>query len=602
MNYNRFIPTLFAFLVMVSLNASALNWKHYDRNPDFKPHVLPSGAVANFTGWQRVMPQLRIGPTRDIVAQKVTDKVWMFDGKFYAPVVVETDEGLLVFSTGENAEEGALFRKLIREQISEKPIIGVFYDHAHYPYGAATLLDGDKAVIVAHPDHNRIVRESGLLANPVIPEMLPHLDGRADIQFGTYHPKQGPDAAIAGATLELGKEHAWLPATHTLEHGEWITVGGIKIQAFHAVTDAEDSMTFWLPEKKVVIDNVLWATLPNIYTLRGDRYRPPTLWAKGLKDIRNLNAEIELCVGGGNAALVGADNVREAVTAMIDAITFIYDQSIRWTNLGIPPHELAHYIELPEAMTKHPYINQIYGQVEHHVRRIAEVDHGWFSGRGEDLHQLPQAVFAKNLIKLAGGEKVLMKAYQEAMGKGEYLWAKDLAANLYYTDQSNPEYRQALADVLRKLGQYSLGTIARNFYTASALSLEGDERFTLGNVQDESWVKEDYARAIDHLRTRINPKLAGGSEGVLLFDVDGTVAALHVRNSIAEFIPEPKNHYRAVDASIRVTGDDFTAYFRGEMNAAEMLKNARVTGDATALLNTFDAFRHIPMYPKQPAL
>ncbi|MBL7205260.1 MAG: hypothetical protein ISS63_13180 [Desulfobacteraceae bacterium] len=579
-----------------------VNWLHYDRNPEFEPSVLPNGTVVNFTDWNRVMPLLRIGPGSKDAARSITDGVWMFDGKFYAPVVIETEEGLLVFSTGENAEEGKMYRKLIREQISDKSIIGLFYDHAHYPYGASTLLDGDKAVIVAHPDHNRIIRESGHLANPVIPEMLPHLDGRADIHFGSNHPKQGPDAVIAATALDLGKEQAWLPATHTLEHGEFITIGGVKIQAFHAVTDTEDSLTFWLPEKKIVIDNVLWPTIPNIYTLRGDRYRPPGLWIKALKDIRDLNAEIELCVGGGSKALHGADSVREAVTAIIDTLSFIYDQTIRLTNLGIPPHELAHHIEVPAELGQHPYVNQVYGQFEHYLPRITGWSHGWFSGRAEDMHQLPQAVYAENLINLAGGEEAVMNACEEAMGKGEYLWAKDLAVNLYYTDQAKPEYRKALADVFRKLGQYSFGTIARNFYTASALSLEGNERFTLGSVQKVDWIKEDYARAIDQLRTRINPELAAGSEGVLQFDVDGAVAALHIRNSIAEFVPDPNSHYRAADARIGVSGDDFTAYFRGELSADKMLKKAKTSGDAAKLLNMFDAFKHIPMYPEQPVL
>ena len=161
MNVHTLTLIFTVLMLLISTRASAVGWEHYDRNPGFKPQVLPSGAVANFADWNRVLPYMRIGPGIEIAPQPVTDKVWMFDGLFYAPVVVETEEGLLVFSTGENAEEGRLFRKLIREQISEKPIIGVFYDHAHYPFGAATLLEGDEAVIVARPDHNRISRESG---------------------------------------------------------------------------------------------------------------------------------------------------------------------------------------------------------------------------------------------------------------------------------------------------------------------------------------------------------------------------------------------------------------------------------------------------------
>lgn len=595
----RWRTVLYIILSFFSCQTYAVSWEHYERNPDFIPDILPNGAVTNFSDWKKVLPQLRIGPGVEIKAQKISDGVWMFDGKFYAPVVIETKEGLLVFSTGENAEEGRLFRKLIREQISKKAIIGVFYDHAHYPYGAATLLDGDKAIIVAHPDHEKIIHQSGHLVNPIIPEMLPHLDARANIHFGVNHPKKGPDAAISATTLDLGKEQAWLPPTHTLKHGEFITVGGMKIQAFHATTDTEDSLTFWIPEKKTVIDNVLWPTIPNIYTLRGDRYRPPELWIKALKDIRKLNAEIELNVGGGSKALIGADTVLEASNALIDALSFIYDQTIRLTNLGVPIYELAHHIDMPASLKKHPFVNEVYGQYEHHIPRIVESSHGWFSGRGEDIHQLPRAIFAKKFIKLVGGKEKMMAAYQEAISKGEYLWAKSIAINLYYTNQESSIYRKALADVFRKLGEYSYGTIARNFYTASALSLEGNNNFTLASVPKVEWIKDDYARAVNHLRTRINPKLAANKNGVILFDIDGTIAALHIRNSIAEFLDNPNKHYRDIDASIRVSGDYFIQYFRGEISASQLLIKASASEGASELLNMFDAFKPIPMYPKK---
>ena len=593
----KLAPIVTAALLLTGTKASAVGWEHYDRNPDFEPQVLPSGAVANFDDWKRVMPYSRVGPGIEVAPRLVTDNVWMFDGIFYAPVVIETEEGLLVFSTGENAEEGALFRKLIREQISEKPIIGVFYDHAHYPFGAATLLDGDEAIIVAHPDHNRIIRESGLLANPIIPEMLPHMDGRTDIQFGNSHPNQGPDAPIGTVSLSFDKERAWLPATRTVEHGEIITVGGVEIQSFHAVTDTEDTLTFWLPDKKLVIDNAVWPTIPNIYTLRGDRFRPPMLWVQALKDIRDLKPEIVLDVGGGAKAMEGADFIQESLTALIDTISFLYDQTIRLTNRGVPSYELAHHITLPDNLAGHPFVNQVYGQFEHHLPRIVGVNTGWFSGRGEDMHRLPRVVQAENMIKLAGGEASVMDAYKDAMGKSQFLWAKELATYLYYSDTANAVYRQALADVLRTLGQYSPGSIARNFYTASALSLEGDKSFTLGKVQKADWVSSDYARAVDHLRTRINPQRASGQEGVLQFDIDETVAALHIRNSIAEFVANPTGHYRDPDAYIKVSGEDFTAYFRGEITASELLKRAKVSGDAATLLGVFDAFEHIPMYP-----
>ena len=129
------------------------------------------------------------------------------------------------------------------------------------------------------------------------------------------------------------------------------------------------------------------------------------------------------------------------------------------------------------------------------------------------------------------------------------------------------------------------------------MSLEGNEAFSLTSVQKADWVKEDPARAVNHLRTRIDPEKAEGVEGVLVFDIEGEVAALHIRNSIAEFVPDPDAHYRKRDASITVSDDEFAAYFRGEISADDLTKRAKTDGEAAKLIGVFDSYVHVPMYP-----
>tara|TARA_R110000868_G_scaffold4192_17_gene26222 strand:+ start:2787 stop:4601 length:1815 start_codon:yes stop_codon:yes gene_type:complete len=602
MAFSNTSKLLCALIALNSAPLYAADWTHYDRNPDFQPTTLPTGAISNIEELLKVKPMLRIGPMADAKALPVNENTWVINGYFYGPVVIETENGLLVFSSGENTEDGSNFRRIIREQISTKPIIALFYDHAHYAKGASTLLDGDKAMIVAHPDSNKILRESGSLTNPLIPELLPSLDGRAEIHFGSKHPTTGPDARMDGTNLELGRESGWMPATKTLTDGETMTVDGVTIQAFHAKTDTEDSLTFWLPESKMVIDNVLWPIVPNLYTLRGDRYRDPQEWMKALRKIRELEPEIEISVGGGSLPLRGKEKIAEAGNALHDSVAYIYDQSIRLTNLGVPMDQLGNNIHLPDSLRKHPYVNELYGQFETWPEAIAERSQGWFSGYAEDLHRLPREVYANKLIKLGGGAGKVLQAYKDAMAKGEYLWAKDLATELYYSDRDNAEYRQALANVFRTLAQYSPGSIVRNFYTAAALSLEGNQDFSLGVVQPAAWVKEDTNRAVNSMRTRLNPELATGAEGVLSFNIDGNVSALHVRNSVAEYVPDPGSHYRPVDATIKVDSDTFTDYFRGELSTKDFLSKSTITGESAKLMGLFDEYHRLPMYPTEALL
>jgi len=571
-------------------------WRWYNENPEFKPKVLPNGTVINFSEWAKALPFVRIDgkPPR---AEAVTDDVWMIHGFFYGPVIIERPEGLLVFSSGENEQDGKTFRDIIRRDISTKPIIALFYDHAHYAKGAASLLDGDRAMIIAHPDSDRTVQESGVLGKPNTPEMMPALEGLARIHFGTDMPSEGPDAKMGAASLDLGRKSAWLPTTRTLADGEAITVDGLEIQAFHAITDAEDSLTFWIPSLELVIDNVLWPCLPNLYTLRGDRYRGPENWIAALKKIRDLEPEVVLDVGGGATALIGKRLIKETTNAVIDACSFVYDQTIRLSNKGVRMQELRHHIVLPEHLRENPYVNELYGQCDSFPQAIASHAHGWFSGHAEDLHCLPRGVASRNWLELAGGEANVHAAYRAATARGEHLWAKDLAIVLTDVAPTNTTYRQALADTFRTLGRYSPGVITRNFYLAAARSLEGETTHTLGSVQDSDWVAADTGRAVAHLRTRLNPDDASGKEGVLAFDIDGERSALHIRNSVAEFVSDPDLHYRTPDAMIKTGTDLFVRYFRGETSAQAFVESTGADAQAALLLSLFDEYRQIPMYP-----
>lgn len=580
-----------------------VDWKHYNQNPTYKPTTLKHGAVGNPGALITVRPILRATLKKDTVI-KVTDKIWVLGGNFYAPVIIETPNGLIVCPTGEHNGDGKNWRKVIREKISKKPIIAILYDHAHYSKGTVGMLDGDKAMIVGHPDHNRVMKTSGELSNPYIEELLPTMDAKARIHFGTDHPRTGMDAPLTGgsAILELNQERGWMPTTKTLNDGETITIDGLKIQGFHAITDTEETLTFFLPDEKIIIDNVMWPTIPNLYTLRGDRYRSPDNWMAAVKKIRDLQPEMEICVGGGSLPLKGKQNIQDVCNALYNSMAFIYDQSIRMTNRGIAPDEIRHYIKWPEALSGNPYVNEIYGEVNTFYQEFPVYNGGYFSGYAEDIHELPRKVMAEKMIAMAGGADKMMEMYKQAIANSEFIWAKDLAKYLYYTDKSNEKYRKALADAFRHLAQRTPSIIVQNFYTAGAMSLEGNHAFSLNSVQSTEWVKTDISRAINHLRTRLNPELANGTDAVLVFKIGNQQNGLHIRHAIAEFLPNPSTHYKGTDATIEATADDFAAYFRGEMSAADFIKKSKTTGDAAKLMGMFDEYKHSDLYPKEEVL
>jgi alkyl sulfatase BDS1-like metallo-beta-lactamase superfamily hydrolase len=418
--------------------------------------------------------------------------------------------------------------------------------------------------------------------------MAPHLLARANIHYGVLADKEGRDSSVLPMGIHFGAENGYMKPTRTLEDGEKITIGGLEIQAFHHITDTKDTLTFFIPEYNMVIDNVVWPAV-NMYTLRGDAYRAPETWLNALRDIRDLNVDFVLTVGAGAKVLYGAEHIRETINATLDAQTFTYDQAIRLTNLGIQPDQLIHHMPMPAELTANPYVNNAYGQFDTYPASFAVRNHGPFSGNPEDIHNLPKQLQAKYIIKLAGGVDNVYKAWEEAMENAEYLWAKELSATLYYNAPGNKAARQAHADTLRKLGQYSEGAIVRQFYIAGAKSLEtADPKYTLTSTPSAEWVASDPVTATNYLRTRINPAKAAGVKAKLAFDVDGKVAQLEIRNTIAEF----KTSIDDDAIVLKVSGKDYGKYYTGELKAKDI-----ASGKALELLEVFDEYTPVTMFP-----
>lgn len=584
------IASTLSLMVTPSVQASDVV-KNYNNTPNHPAITeMLNGAIGNTASITQAGPLMRASAElqhETVVGQK---NVHFIGRDLYAPVVIEVDEGLIVFGSGDHDKDGIEYRKYIRENISDKPIIAVMYDHNHYIKGTRGLIDGDKAMLIAHPELHTIVssRTGDSQANTDIPEMAPHLLARANIHYGVLADKKGRDAAILEMGIYFGAENGYMEPTHTLKDGEKITIGGLEIQAFHHITDTKDTLTFYIPEYSMVIDNVVWPAV-NMYTLRGDAYRAPETWLNALRDIRDLNADYVLTVGGGAKVLYGTDHIRETINATLDAQSFSYDQAIRLTNLGVQPDQLVHYMPIPAESMTHPYVNNVYGQFDTYPASFAVRNHGSFSGNPEDIHNLPKQLQAKYTIKLAGGVDKVYKAWKEARDNAEYLWAKELSATLYYNAPANKSARQAHADSLRKLGQYSEGAIVRQFYIAGAKSLEtADPKYTLTSTPSAEWVATDPVTATDYLRTRINPGKAAGVHAKLAFNVDGKLAQLEIRNSIAEFTTV--NDDDAV--VLKVSGEDYGKYYTGELKAKDI-----ASGKALELLAVFDEYVPVTMFP-----
>jgi hypothetical protein len=235
--------------------------------------TAPNGAIIN----KEVLEELpKTAWTNGPEIENPVEGVYVLGGYLIsACIVVEADDGLIVFDTGDTKHDGEKLLEAIRT-FSNKPIKAFVYLHSHYVFGTGVMAEGNKDVmVIAHPDMDKVVAQNmGSGGAPAyFPEIGPVLTARALLQFNVYLPKEGPDAWYSPTNLNLG-EVAYLPVTHPVKDGEILDVLGEKMQFFTKYgTDDKVHTTVWFPERKIVVENMLWATPPNMYSTRGDLFR-----------------------------------------------------------------------------------------------------------------------------------------------------------------------------------------------------------------------------------------------------------------------------------------------------------------------------------------
>ncbi len=190
----------------------------------------PNGAIANKKILDGIEKVAWLKPT----IEQPAEGIWVFGGYGLAPIaIIDTDEGLIAFDTGDSKHDGEILLEAIRT-VSDKPVKAIIYGHSHTVLGAGVLAEGNKDVIViGHPGLNDVLEENAQSAG--IPayfnEIGPFLTARALIQFNTYLPKEGPDAFVVPLLL-TDTESAFIPVNTPVEDEQEMTVLGVKMQFF----------------------------------------------------------------------------------------------------------------------------------------------------------------------------------------------------------------------------------------------------------------------------------------------------------------------------------------------------------------------------------
>jgi alkyl sulfatase BDS1-like metallo-beta-lactamase superfamily hydrolase len=234
--------------------------------------------------------------------------------------------------------------------------------------------------------------------------------------------------------------------TTTFHDSHALLLGGRRFELYSTPGgETTDSLMVWLPEDRIVFTGNLMGPLfghvPNLYTVRGDKYRSAIVYIHSLDRLLSLNPEV--LITGHGEPVRGAEEVRRRVTQVRDATRYIRDRTIEGMNEGVDLWTLMGRITLPPELD----IPQGHGKVPWLVRAIWEEHSGWFRFESTtELYNVPPSTVWNELTELAGGATALIKRAQAHLDEGRPLHA------LHFTDMILAQDAAATAALQVKLG------------------------------------------------------------------------------------------------------------------------------------------------------
>jgi len=378
-----------------------------------------------------------IAPTRGAPALDLSDGIWLSPGLSNSYLLL-TDEGRIIVNTGMGFE-GPLHRRLF-DAVDDSPVHTVILTQGHFDHvGGIDCFRQDGTEVIAQAnfatwraDNERL--ESFRSRNAAFAWIDAILAAMAHAE-----------SLGVGATTQARPE-----PTKTFADRLEISIGGRELVLLSVPGgETTDALVIWLPDQRTALTGNLFGPLfghvPNLVTLRGDRYRDALSYVDSLDLVLALGADRLLT--GHFDPIVGADRIAEEVTAMRDATKWVHDRTIEGMNAGSDVHTQMGQIRLPD----HFDIGEGYGKTSWNVRAIWETYAGWFHHRSTtELYDVPPSVIATDLVSLAGAD-ALAGAAKDHLDAGEPVASLHLTDIILSVEPDHPRARRVAAEATRAL-------------------------------------------------------------------------------------------------------------------------------------------------------
>ena len=399
------------------------------------------------------------------------ERVYMgvgYDGSNASMIV--GDNGVVIIDGLRGIGAGEELFKDFRK-ITDKPVKALIYTHGHGDH------TGGASAFIENPAQTRIIARAHfkeeLEGNSPVKKILIQRNIR---QFGR---DLGDEDIInrgvaAGRTPTDRAGKGYVPPNETFEDSLFLTIAGIDIELHAANGETNDELFVWLPKDKTLFtgDNY-YKAFPNLYAIRGSRYRDVKSWGESVQKMSRL--PVEHVVPGHTRPTSGKEKIHQDLSNYAEAILSVYQQTIDGMNQGLTVNELCAQVQLPAHLKEAENLQEFYGSVPWGVRSIFFHFVGWFDGNPTNLYPLPPKVEAEQIVKLAGGKDNIQKQYNEAFAEKNYQWCLQLSDYLLALDENDGKAKEMKIQALRKFAAMQINAPARNYYLSYAKEMAEGE-------------------------------------------------------------------------------------------------------------------------------
>lgn len=351
--------------------------------------------------------------TAKLGSQPINDFIHMSEG-FSNSFLLVTDEGRIIVNTGQGFE--APIHKKNYDAITTTPTRYIILTQGHVDHvGGVDFLKEPGTQVVAqanNPEHQAYDKR-----------LAPFRGSRSAFAF-----KDRVRDGYQYSLQELGPPPPQaIPTPDILFEDRYdIELGGLRLE-LHGVAGGEtnDSLIIWLPDHGICFPGNLFGCLfghiPNLVTIRGDRYRDALTVAAAVDRVMELEPEYLLV--GHHQPIAGKQLIREELGRIKGATLYVHDEVVKGMNEGKDVHTLMREIRVPPEFE----VGEGYGTVRWSARAIWENYAGWFHHEStSELYAVPQSSIHPDLIDLAGGTAAIVTRAREHFAAGDDLQAVHL--------------------------------------------------------------------------------------------------------------------------------------------------------------------------------